>query len=314
MRQALIIGIDKYPGQSLKGCVADAEALAGILQYNNYPDKSPNFDIKLQTNIQSKTRLKALIKELFCSDSDVALFYFSGHGYADESGGYLVTPDGVPNDPGILMDELLLYANRSEIKTKIIILDCCNAGSFGTPVNMEGMTQIRKGLVILTSSREAEPSKESNGHGLFTNLLLGALKGAAADLMGDITPAGIYAHIDAAIGNWGQRPMFRANVSRFTPISKVKPRVDVSILKKITQIFPYPEAECRLDPSFEWTNTSQAIARNVETFKCLQQMNRAGLVIPKGHDDMYFAAMNSKSCQLSPLGQHYWMIIYENRL
>src|SRR5437868_8860331 len=42
------------------------------------------------------------------------LFYFAGHGLVSETGGYLVTADGVPDDYGITMDELY---SRSEEHT-----------------------------------------------------------------------------------------------------------------------------------------------------------------------------------------------------
>lgn len=314
MRQALIIGIDDYPNQPLSGCVNDARTIAEILNFNDDAKRSVNFETRLQVNVPSKAELRGMISNLFDYDSDMVLLYFSGHGYINDSGGYLVTPDGEPNDPGIAMDEILDYANRSDIKTKIIILDCCNAGSFGVPRNLSGFSQLRKGMVILTSSREKEVSGEKNGHGIFTNLLIDALNGGAADLKGDITAAAIYAHIDTAIGNWGQRPVFRANISRFAPIRRVKPMIQPEILKKLTEYFPAPQYELQLDPSFEWTNTEIAIAANVEMFKSLQGLNRAGLLIPKGTEDMYFAAIESRTCRLTPLGQYYWRLVNDKRI
>lgn len=311
MKQALIIGIDKYKSQSLNGCVNDARAIAKVLKYNADTDKSLNFEVKLSENVKSKAILRGQIRNLFDRDADMALLYFSGHGYIDDAGGYLVTPDGVQNDPGISMDEILTYANQSDIKTKIIILDCCNAGAFGMPANLSGASHLRKGMTILTSSREKESSREKNGHGIFTSLLLDALKGGAADLRGDITPGSIYAHIDRTIGDWGQRPTFRTNVTRFTPLRKVKPSIETEILRKITKHFPNSKYSFPLDPSFEWTNKDIADQKNVKTFKELQSMNRVGLLVPEGAkpNDMYFAAMQSKSCRLTPIGEQYWRLI-----
>ena len=39
-------------------------------------------------------------------------------------------------------------------------------------------------------------SMESGGSGVFTSLLVDALNGAAANLVGDVTPGSVYAHID----------------------------------------------------------------------------------------------------------------------
>ena len=305
MKQALIIGIDKYKSQPLRGCVNDAKAIAKILSNNADKDKSVNFEVKLAENVASKAVLRGMIRNLFERDADMALLYFSGHGYIDDAGGYLVTPDSELNDPGISMDEILTYANQSDIKTKIVILDCCNAGAFGIPANLPGTSHLKKGMTILTSSREAEASKEKNGHGVFTSLLLDALEGGAADLKGDITPGNVYAHIDRAIGEWGQRPTFRTNVTRFTPLRKVIPSIEPEVLKKITTYFTKSDYNFPLDPSYEWTNKEIANAKNIKDLQC---MNRVGLLVPKGAkpNDMYFAAMQSKSCHLTSLGQHYW--------
>lgn len=311
MKQALIIGIDKYKSQPLNGCVNDARAIAKLLKYNGDTDKSSNFEVKLSENVKSRAALRGQIRNLFDRDADMALLYFSGHGYIDDVGGYLVTPDGVQNDPGISMDEILTYANQSDIKTKVIILDCCNAGAFGMPANLSGASQLRKGMTILTSSREKEASREKNGHGIFTSLLLDALEGGAADLRGDVTPGSIYAHIDRTIGDWGQRPTFRTNVTRFTSLRKVKPSIETEILRRITTHFPHSKYNFPLDPSFEWTNKDIANPNNVKVFKELQSMNRVGLLVPIGAkpNDMYFAAMQSKSCRLTPLGEQYWRLI-----
>jgi hypothetical protein len=316
MKQALIIGINKYKTQALHGCVNDAKAVASILRNNDDKDKSVNFEVKLATDVKSKAVLRGMIRNLFDRDADVALLFFSGHGYIDNGGGYLVTPDGVANDPGISMDEILNCANQSDIKSKIIILDCCNAGAFGVPANSFGVSHLRKGITILTSSREKELSKERNGHGVFTSLLIDALAGGAADLMGNVTPGSTYAHIDRAIGNWGQRPTFRTNITRFTTLRKVKPSIEPEILKRITSYFPKPDYIFHLNPSFEWTNKKVANVKNTKIFKDLQSMNRVGLLIPKGAspNHMYFAAMQSKSCHLTSLGQHYWHLAKNNHI
>lgn len=314
MKQALVVGINNYSKQPLTGCVKDAEEISKVLNYNE--DNTLNFETKSVLDIQSKAELRGMIRNLFSCEADIVLFYFAGHGYIDESGGYLVTPDGEKNDPGIPMDEILTYANQSDIRTKIIILDCCSSGAFGVPAAIGQGALLRKGMTILTSCRENESAKEeNNGHGVFTCLLLDALRGGASDLKGDITPGSIYAHIDMAIGNWGQRPIFRTNVTRFTPVRKVKPPIEIETLKKITVHFPDPGYDFPLNPSFEWTEPS-AIEVNVERFKELQKMNRVGLVIPVGANpnDMYFAAIQSKICRLTALGKHYWHLVKDNRI
>ncbi|BEG99000.1 caspase family protein [Bacteroides sedimenti] len=321
MRKALIVGINDYPSSPLRGCINDASSLSNILEKNG--DGSPNFDIRIEINVRTKSLLKGMIVDLFSGDADTALFYFSGHGYVNEIGGYIVTPDHSAYDEGVSMDELLTIANKSKIKNKIIILDCCHSGALGSPEISGGAAHIEEGVSILTASRKDEPSLEIDGHGVFTNLLLDALKGGAADLRGHITPGSIYAYIDQALGPWDQRPVFKTNITRFTSLRLVNPQVPLDVLRKIIEYFPTPSQEFILDPSFEDTNSKEiehkvvkpyAKPENVAVFKHLQKYQSVGLVVPVNTDYMYFAAMDSKSCRLTALGHHYWRLVTEKRI
>ena len=271
MKRALVVGIDDYPGAPLAGCVNDAAAFAQLMQ--THGDGSPNFDVRLETNTQNKAQLKKAIHELFDGKSDTALLYFSGHGHLSGLGGYVVTPDYQQYDEGISMDEILLMATKSNATDKIIILDCCHSGKFGTPaMSADKASQIVEGIVILTASRDTEAAVEVNGHGIFTNLLLDALEGGAADLRGHITPGSVYAYIDQALGAWDQRPVFKTNVTKFTSLRTITPLVSLDIIRKLIRYFPVPEHQFALDPSFEYTNTDVAVLTNVDIFKDLQKL------------------------------------------
>lgn len=322
MSKALIVGINDYPGNELKCCVNDATALANIIDTNG--DGSPNFDVKTALNVKKKGELLGLIKKLFEGTTDTALFYFSGHGYINELGGYIVTPDFTENDWGVSMNDILKIANSSKIRNKIIILDCCYSGAIGKPSIESGYEcTISEGVSILTSSLDSETSKEINGHGVFTNLLLEGLKGGAANINGKITPSSIYAYIDQALGDWEQRPIFKTNVTRFTSLREVKPQVDISILRKIGTYFETEDFRYRLDPSFEPTNRTEEVHKVVEPyaneehtaiFSDLQKLEGIGLVVPVGEEHMYFAAMNSKACELTAVGKQYWRLVKEGRI
>lgn len=322
MRKALSVGIDHYPGAQLNGCVNDASAFKAVMEVNG--DGSPNFDVKLLTDVPTKSELKAAIIDLFAGEVEVALLYFSGHGYLDMLGGYIVTPDFTKHDFGVSMDEILVIANNSKAKDKVIILDCCHSGALGTPRVSGGITSnIIEGVSILTASRDSEASLEINGHGVFTSLLLAALRGGAADIRGHVTPGSVYAYVDQALGPWEQRPVFKTNVSNFTSLRKITPLVPLEVLRKITEYFPSPEEAYQLDPSYEFTNSSKEVhsliepfakAENVAVFKNLQEFQRVGLVVPVDAPYMYFAAMESKSCALTALGYHYWKLVKNRRI
>ena len=322
MRKALVVGLDNYPKCPLSGCVNDAVAIADILSKNS--DGSPNFYVKTVLDVVPQRTLMKNIYELFDGNSDVELFYFAGHGLVNNGVSYIVTTDYDDYNYGVRLDDILQAANASKAKHKIIILDSCYSGAMGTP-GFFGNDQaiIGDGLTILTSSMSNQTSAEVNGHGLFTALLLEALKGGAADVTGSITPGSIYAYIDKALGPWEQRPVFKTNVSSFLSIRKVQPSVPLNCLRNITSYFSDATAELSLNPSFEYTNHPDNVHdivepysddSNVAVFKDLQKLESVGLVYPVGEEHMYYAAMNSKSCKLTPLGQHYWNLVKRGKI
>lgn len=324
-RKALIVGIDDYALVPLHGCVNDAENIAALLSRND--DKSVNFSVQLKTSgthAINKSALKGWIQDCFSGDDEIALFYFSGHGQIDTTGGYIVTPDYAPFDWGVSMQDILTYANNSKCKNKIVILDCCHAGSIGAINTLGQQTAvINEGVTILTASNYDEPAAEFNGHGVFTELLCEALKGGAADITGNISPGNIYAYIDRALGPWEQRPIFKTNVKRFISLRTATPPIDISIVRRITDYFIEPTIKLPLDPSYEPTNDVNvehkvvepyASEENTAIFKDLQKLESVGLVVPDGTPHMYFAAMESKSCKLTSVGQHYWRLVKEGRL
>jgi uncharacterized caspase-like protein len=315
MRKALVVGIDDYPGSPLTGCVADATAMANLLEANG--DGSPNFAVQLLTSPSSpvdKAALRRTVTTLFAGNNDTALLYFSGHGHIDGTGGYLVTTDAQQYDEGISMESILSLANASEAKNKIIILDCCHSGALGTPsVTGGGHAVLSEGLSVLTASRDSEAAIERGGQGVFTSLVIDALRGGAADLRGNVTPGSLYAYVDEALGAWDQRPIFKTNVTSFARIRQVEPKVPAQTIRKINQYFTDPADEHELDPTYEFTS-DQADDSKVAIFKDLQAFEGAGLVVPVGEEHMYFAAMNSKSCRLTAIGAQYWRLVNENKL
>ncbi len=325
MRKALVVGINNYSNAPLNGCVNDANAIAEVLR--THGDDSPNFSVRLLTSPSSiieKASLRKNIETLFAGKCDIALLYFSGHGFIKSTGGYLVTTDANRYDEGVSMDEILTVANKAKAKDKVIILDCCHSGAAGTP-SIIGSNEalLSEGLSVLTASRDSESAIEINGSGVFTSLVVDALKGGAADLRGNITPGSIYAYVDEALGAWDQRPIFKTNITRFTSLRTIIPKVPLTSLRKITEYFPAPQDEYQLDPSYEDTNTKTvehnviepyAKGENVAVFKILQKLESVGLVIPVDQEHMYFAAMNSKSCRLTALGYQYWRLVKERKI
>lgn len=317
MRKALVVGVNYYDNGELclNGCVPDAYNVNSVLEQNS--DGTKNFDVKLHPAMNLDTRItraafKKLVKELFADDSEIALFYFSGHGYIENTGGYLITSECSTGDDGFPMNELLTIVNESKASNKIVVLDTCHSGAMGNFDVKDDIAFIREGVTILTASRKDQPSVDEGDGSTFTKLFVDALSGAAANLLGDVSPGSVYAHIDQSLGAWEQRPIFKTNVKNFVCLRKVQPPISLADLRKLTELFT-DSYVFNLDPSFE-PESENPDRENTDKFALLQKYNRVNLVVPVDAPHMYHAAMNSKSCKLTVVGEYYWKLINEHRI
>lgn len=324
MRKALIVGINYYEhGSPLFGCVDDAHAVKAVLE--RHDGGIVNFDCKLLTGTGSSDRvdrstLKDGVKELFEAKIETALFYFAGHGHIEATGGYLLATDSKRGDEGVSLSEILTLANLSPATNKIIVLDSCHSGIAGTPPSAEQLATLSEGLTVLTASTKDQYATEENGRGVFTTLFVDALNGSAANLTGDITPGSIYAHIDQSLGAWEQRPVFKTNVKQFVSLRKVSPAIPISDLQRITEFFPTSGFEFPLDPTYEpeMKGRDEGMPlpnpEHTRIFAILQRYNKLNLLIPVGAPHMWNAAMESKACILTVLGEHYRRLVEKERI
>ena len=304
----------------LSGCENDAATIANTLEKNG--DGSPNFDVIILSsdtdNVTSEAIYSAL-KELFAGDAETVLFYFSGHGIVNPStnAGYIVSQDYKKGSWGVSLSEILSMANAAypRIKSTVIILDSCNSGFAGEVVglNNENISAIGTGVTILTACHRNGTAAEEGERGLFTSILLDGLSGASADILGRITPASVYAHIDQTLGAWEQRPIYKANVQTFITLRNVAPKIPCEILRNFPTYFKKPTDVFRLDPSFEPNRGEEADKlktilindENVRKYRELQMCNRYGLVVPVDQPHMWHAAVYSTGCKLTALGAHF---------
>ncbi|MEL1256135.1 caspase family protein [Flavobacterium sp. DGU38] len=324
MRKALIIGINHYPyGGDLYGCVNDAHEVKNILE--RHSDGSINFDCKLITASSEResverSELKDDVKELFSTKAEIALFYFAGHGHIEATGGYLLGSDAKRGDDGLSLNEVLVYANESPATNKIIILDSCHSGIAGNQPTVPDSALLAEGITILTASTPDQYASEEDGSGIFTSLLVDALRGSASNILGDITPGSVYAHIDQSLGAWEQRPIFKTNVRNFVSLRKAAPAIPLENLRLINKFFPTPGFEFQLDPTFEPEEKGRdegmlkPLEENTRIFSILQKYNRLNLLVPVNADHMWNAAMESKTCKLTALGEHYRKLVEKDRI
>ena len=325
MRKALVVGVDHYDSddfRNLHGAANDARQVADALERN--ANGSGNFvtpKVLTATDPSSaltKRELKNSVQELFADDSEIALFYFSGHGYIEDvGGGYLCSSDCKDGDDGLPLAEVMKMASASRAKNKVIILDSCFSGVVGAAPLDANFSQVPTGMTILTASTADQFAMETGGGGVFTTLLVDALKGAAADVLGAVTPGSVYAHIDQSLGPWAQRPVFKTNIKQFIKLTTAEALVELGDLQQLPTVFTSAGEVFQLDPSFEPERNGgedPAIPPpnpiNTARFAVLQRLESAGLVRPVGatKPHMWHAAMQSKGCELTRQGQHYWRL------
>lgn len=321
MRNALIVGINNYPGHELNCCVNDANEVAQLLEYNE--DESRNFSIiKLLDEQATYDNILDKLAEVFSDDSDVSLFYFSGHGFDDKNDGKICTIDYQSQHYGIPFKTILEHIHESKCKNKIIILDCCHAGKLGNFSMIGDATILECGTTILTACNTGESAIETNGHGLFTKLLIDALEGGASDIFGRITPGSIYSYIDSSLGSFDQRPLFKSHVQSFVTIRVANSKMSFPEMRRLMKLFSTETDVFQLDPFFEPTNYpgSKKIGKedlkrpyfmedNGKKFVLLQKAVSNGLVRPSNEKHMFYAAMHSDTCELTAIGKHYWWLV-----
>lgn len=325
MRKALVVGINHYEhGSPLFGCANDAHSVESVLE--RHSDGSVNFDVKLLTSTGpseavSRSDLRESIKALFNADAnEIAILYFAGHGHIESTGGYILTSECKSGDEGLPLSEVLTFANSSKARNKIIALDSCHSGIAAAKPSQPQMAELTEGTTILTASTAEQYATEENGRGVFTALFVDALQGPAANLVGDVTPGSVYAHIDQSLGRWDQRPVFKTNVENFVSLRKVQPPIPLAELQRIIEFFPTPGFEFRLDPSFEPRPEGRSAdmpppdPENNLKFAILQNYKGVNLVVPVDAPHMWHAAMQSKSCKLTVLGEHYRRLCEKGRI
>lgn len=327
-RRALLVGINDYDHlPKLRWCVDDALAMRQMLAFHENHDA--NFDCRmlLSSEVLSDTfdassgltrvtfnMLRTELLKLFAFD-DTVLFYFSGHGYATENEVYLVTQDGTETVPGISLNDILELANSSPAREVFLVIDSCHSGALGDPGQKQDVVNfsLRSGVTLLAAARTNETATEHNGHGRFTQLIIGALKGGAKDVRGRVSAASIYAYVEQALGSWDQRPIYKSNATQLSPIRFCIPNIIDEELRRLPQFFPQSDHHYFLNPSYEVTHV-EALFEHISIFRIFKRYQVAGLLRPILDDDLYFAALRSHPVELTPLGQFYWQLAKQNLL
>lgn len=310
MRRALIVGINDYPKNPLKGCIKDAQRMQEV--FGNHENHDKNFDCKMLLSNQglvTRAKLRANVEKVFNHGKGIALLYFSGHGITTNAGTYLVTQDTKPNDVGVSLMEIVAIANDSKADEVIIILDCCYAGGAGNYIDLnERKVILREGVSILAATSGDQYSYEINGYGVFTNIIYEAMRGGAADILGKINLSGLYYYADTLLSEWKQRPVFKSHVSHMISLRDCYPKISLEILRKIPDYFSGEKTGISLSINYLQNK------RLVEIMDHLRLYYTNGLLRPIGADTLEGAASQNRECQLTPMGKYYKDLALKKRL
>ncbi len=326
MRRALIVGVDHYGDYPLSGCIADAQALAGVLRRNS--DGSRNWDISLVTSSTdlkavTRPRLREHLTRLFDNSRGCELlFFFAGHGASTLWGTEFVTQDGVTDSLGVSMDDLLTLANNSPAHSVTLILDCCFSGGAGAPAVLQesgtaeafrlSRALLREGVTVLAASRPTEPAAEAAGHGAFTRVLLEGLEGGASDHLGKVTAQSLYAYASPYFDAWQQRPTFKSHVTEPTLLRVGPPWIDVKLLRQLPDHFATADTRLRLTPEHEGEGrplpSEDAGTPAQRQFDYLGRLRNANLATSDNNRAFYWAALESGDVYLTSLGKYFWRL------
>lgn len=317
MRRALLVGINNYKKDPLTSCVADARRMEEVIAKHENGD--PNFDCKLITSIPDKytisiARLKSKIHDLFNHEAEVALFYFSGHGFATSLGNYLVTQDAEKYNEGVSLNEVILMANNSKATEVIIILDCCHGGGIANIGELgDRKALLREGVSLLTASRDTQNAVGIGGYGLFSSIIYDALKGGAADILGRVNVARMYNYVDIMLDSWRQRPIFKSHVSKMIPIRNCEPKIPFEVLRKLPEYFNNDKKGIQL--SKDYIASSETQNGLIDVMYDLRLYHANGLLLPEnGIRSLDECAKQGKSCTLTKLGIYYKDLVLNKRI
>ena len=187
---AVVVGVGNYPKLNglakLQFAARDAEAVARRLERYGY---SVNLLRDEQANWGTVNNALKLASSVV-DDDGTLLFYFSGHGFSDESGeSYLATVETTPQNlqrTGTALKEVMELVQGSRAQRKMLLIDACrDEATVGTKsMGLRSMGELKQseGVRVLYSTKSGSYSYEDTelGHGLFTYYLLKGLDGEAA--------------------------------------------------------------------------------------------------------------------------------------
>jgi Tfp pilus assembly protein PilF len=176
-RHILVIGNDSYPGNELKNARNDARSVADTFA-------SLGYKVTLQLDVNHHQMADAITN--FASSlhkGDVALLYYSGHGFQINGENFLVPVDFKVISPSSAIEQgyglsaVLEQLIRRGTTTQVVILDACRNNPFLATRSLRGgwaefPTSAGTFLAFGTAPGSTASDNPAQPHGLFTQSFL----------------------------------------------------------------------------------------------------------------------------------------------
>ncbi|MBI3944723.1 MAG: caspase family protein [Armatimonadetes bacterium] len=240
-RRAVIVGVGRYQEERIPALAyscADARALARVLadpERGGFGAENVVLMTDDATDAELKpTRLSVLAKLRRAADEagpkDTLLFFFSGHGIAENGKGYLLPADAkvrLLGDTAIPTERVNEILAHSKAQNTVVVLDSCHsaAGKDAAGMSPEFARTLfsdADGRVTMASCQENQQSFEWSqmGHGVYTYYVVQGLGGQADDNRdGVVTVTELSTYVHDQVVRWAtehnhqQRPRARMNIS-----------------------------------------------------------------------------------------------------
>lgn len=244
-RVAFVVGNNRYPESPLKNAVADAAAMASVLEGELGFHVTRVTDAGLDV---LETALDRFVNSV--NPGDLALFYYAGHAYEIKGENYLLPVDFRADQEAQVKRRALSAAEVEErlaergARVRLMILDACRNNPYGANRSgAGGMAPMSpQGALVLfaTAPRQTAADNPDGSNGLFTQELLKALRVPGlqiSDLVRRVRQ-GVYAasngrqvpwYHDGLIGDLVLRPTIgtsSAPAAALEPVPAPAPRID----------------------------------------------------------------------------------------
>jgi hypothetical protein len=206
------------------------------------------------------------------------------------------------------------------VKQAVIILDCCFSGGLGNSLLLQGAPGnawagferaiVRENFAILAASGSDESAFAGSELSAFTQLLVEGLRGAAADVGGEIHAPALFEYAAPVFKADEQGPVFKGHYNSLSPLRKVRPETPLGVVRSLKTLFPDGTDEIELAP--EDSQGSQTAGQR--RYAKLRKLRRHGLVDADDDRDLAEHAAESGSVRLTARGVRCRRLVLANRI